>query len=255
MDKKIITGNFSRNAASYDDHAAVQKSCAEKLIGLAGKRGVTRILEIGCGTGNYTRILRDAYARADITAIDIAEDMVNLARGKFPEGDVHFKVADGEQTVFNGRFDLITSNASFQWFEDLEKAIAIFSRVLVDGGMLCFSMYGPETFREFKEVLGAHFRRRSVDLSSSGFASRSRMENILKKHFKKFEISEECFNVAFFSLWDFLRNVKCSGTRGEGLGGKIFLGKYAIKEMEKTYVEKFGGIFATHHVYFCRAQT
>jgi len=255
MDKKIITGNFSRNACSYDDHAAVQKICAEKLIGFAEKRDVRRILEIGCGTGNYTRILRDTYNRADITAIDIAEDMIDLAREKFPEGGVRFEVADGERAGSGGRLDLITSNASFQWFEDLEKALTIFSRALAGGGVLCFSMYGPETFREFKEVLGTHFRRRSVDLSSSGFASRSEIENILKKYFKKFEISEECFNVAFLSLWDFLRNVKYSGTRGEGLGGKIFLGKHAIKEMEKTYVKKFGGIFTTHHVFFCRAQT
>ena len=55
-------------------------------------------------------------------------------------------------------------------------------------------------------------------------------------------------------LWDFVKDVKHSGTRGEGLGSSTFLGKYAIREMERTYIEKFGSIVATHHVYFCKAK-
>ena len=113
-------------------------------------------------------------------------------------------------------------------------------------------MYGPETFREFKEVLGLHLGPRQW-LTSSRFAEKDRVEFILGKYFRNFELYEENYSVDFFSIWDFLQNIKKSGSRGDGLGG-VFLGKYTIKEMEKTYVEKFGSVRATHHVYFCRGQ-
>jgi malonyl-CoA O-methyltransferase len=253
MDKSIITGNFSKSAISYDDHAAVQRKCAKKLIDLIREEKFSRILEIGCGTGIYTRFLRKTYKDAHITAIDISEDMVNVARKKLEDENISYMVADGENIPQEGKFDLITSNASFQWFEDLAGAIEVFSKALADGGTLCFSMYGPETFREFKEVLSAHFGRRQW-LSSSRFTSFQEMESLIEQYFCRSDMTEERLTSEFFSLWDFLRDIKHSGTRGEGLGSSTLLGKYAIREMERTYVEKFGSIVATHHVYFCKAR-
>jgi malonyl-CoA O-methyltransferase len=253
MNKKSITRNFSRNAESYDDHAAVQRKCAEKLIGFIGEERFSCILEIGCGTGIYTRLLRDRYKDAEITAIDISEKMIKIAREKSPDKNISFMIADGEQMTADEKLDLITSNASFQWFEDIERTFGLFARILADSGVLCFSMYGPETFSEFRKVLGVHFGRRH-SLSSGRFPSREEMEVFLGRHFGKFSLVEERFTAEFLSLWDFLGDIKKSGTRGEGLGGDVFLGKYTIKELERTYIKEFGSITATHHVYFCRAQ-
>ena len=253
MDKSVIAGNFSKSAVSYDDHAAIQRKCAEKLISLMQGDKFSRILEIGCGTGIYTRLLRKAFTGAHITAIDISEDMLKVAREKLDGENISYVVADGENIPREGKFDLITSNASFQWFENLTGAVEMFSGALTGGGTLCFSMYGPETFREFKEVLSEHFGRRKW-LSSSRFTSFEQMEALIERYFGNTDMTEECFPAEFFSLWDFLKDVKHSGTRGEGLGSSTFLGKYAIREMERTYIEKFGSIVATHHVYFCKAK-
>ena len=254
MDKKTVNNNFSRSAVSYDDHAAVQKRCAEKLIGLIGEGIYSRILEIGCGTGAYTQLLRARYGDAEITAVDISGEMVKVARKKLPDKNINFVVADGERITADGKLDMITSNASFQWFDDIEGTLELFMRILSGDGVLCFSMYGPETFKEFREVLGRHFGSRRSALSSGRFPSREEMESILEKYFSRFELVEERFTMEFLSLWDFLRDIKKSGTRGEGLGDGLFLGKYMIKELEKTYIEKFGGIAVTHHVYFCKAR-
>jgi len=168
MDKNIVNGNFSRNAESYDDYAAVQRKCAEKLIGLIGEKPFSSILEIGCGTGIYTRLLHDRYGDAEITAVDISEKMVEIAREKLTGKNISFMIADGEQITPDGKLDLITSNASFQWFENIEETLELFTGALADGGMLCFSMYGPETFKEFREVLGVHFgRHRGLSSASS----------------------------------------------------------------------------------------
>jgi malonyl-CoA O-methyltransferase len=252
VDKKMISGNFSKSAVTYEDHAAVQKKCAEKLIDLIDLDYFPRILEIGCGTGVYTRLLAERYPDAEITAIDISEQMIKTAKEKTKSETVRFEVSDGENFGQEKKFDLITSNASFQWFENLDTAFLSFSENLSTEGVLCFSMYGPETFREFKEVLGAHRGQRQW-LTSSRFAEKEEIRGFLNRYFKRFELWEESYNVDFFSIWDFLQNIKKSGARGEGLKG-AFLGKYAIREMEKTYIEKFGAVTATHHVYFCRGQ-
>jgi len=254
MTKKIIAGNFSRNAASYDAHAAVQRKCAEKLAEFADGKGVGRILEIGCGTGVYTRILRGMYAEADIEAVDISKDMVDHARKKILEDSVRFKVEDAERMKIAGKFDLITSNASFQWFEDLPKAIGMFSEALIDEGVLNFSMYGPHTFSEFREVARMYYGCRSIELSSGAFPASCAVEGMLKKYFKKFIVSEQNFTVTFPSLRDFLRDIKYSGTRGRGIGTKYYLGRHALEGIERIYREKFGAITVTHHVYFCRAE-
>lgn len=250
IDKKIISGNFSKNAVTYEDHAAVQKNCAEKLIDMIDLDYFPRILEIGCGTGVYTRMLLERYPEAEITAIDISGEMVAMARKKTRSEKITFDLSDGEDLKPGKKFDLITSNASFQWFQDLDRSFASFAQNLSDGGVLCFSMYGPRTFGEFKEVLGAHMGPRRW-LSSSRFADKEDIRRCMGRYFSDLEIREENYSVDFFSIWDFLQNIKKSGARGEGLGG-AFIGKYAIKEMEKTYIDKFGLVTATHHIYFCR---
>jgi malonyl-CoA O-methyltransferase len=253
VDKLAIKNNFSKSAVTYDDHAAVQKKCAEKLVDFLDLDYFNKILEIGCGTGVYTSKLKERYPEVDITAIDISTDMVEMARRKIPSSNISFYVSDAEGLKMGQKFDLITSNASLQWFSALDRSFSRFSEHLSPGGVICFSIYGPETFKEFKEVLGAHFGHRKW-LSSSRFFSKGEVEDALGRYFTKCEIYEENFNVDFFSIWDFLQNIKKSGTRGEGLEKGMFLGKYALREMERTYMEKFGGIIATHNVFFCKAE-
>jgi malonyl-CoA O-methyltransferase len=252
MAKRIIKGNFSKSAGHYDDHATVQKKCAEKLVQLLGKKEFSRILEIGCGTGSYTQLLSDKYRKAQITAVDISKTMIDVAQNKILGKNVHFLVGDGECIKPDSEQDLITSNAAFQWFEDLRESFKCFSEVLAKKGTFCFSMYGPETFKEFEEVLRVHFGE-GKRLSSSKFISKEDLEAVLGLYFKKFEIKEQYFMVDFITLWDFLSDIKKCGARGYGLSDGLFIGKHRMRALEETYIQKFKGIFATHHVYFCKA--
>lgn len=254
MDKKIITENFSKNAASYDEHSRVQKKCAEILITNRGKKEkVRRILEIGCGTGAYTRLLRDEYERATIKAVDISEKMIRLASEKNSDKKVQFEVSDGEKMFFTKKFDLITSNASFQWFSDIGRALERFSQFITDEGSLSFSIYGPGTFGELKKVFRMHFGQDKF-LSSERFIPFEEIRHLLRKHFTKVEIRKRHFTSTFSNLTDFFMDVKKSGARGEGLRGKFFFGKCGLKNLERIYVEEYGRIIATHEVYFCEAR-
>lgn len=250
--KSIIARNFSRSAGSYDGHSEIQKNCAQHLLDSLDRDNFSRILEIGCGTGSFTKMLSEKYKTADIIAIDISETMIKAAQNKINDKNVYFMLADGEAISLDKKLDLIASNATFQWFENLDNTFLRFKNMMHEGGVLCFSMYGPKTFKELSEVLKANLGDHHA-LSSVRFPTQNQLISVLQKHFSKFNIAEMEYTIDFFSLWEFLKDIKNSGAQGEGLGDKVFLGKHMIKSLEEDYMNRFGGITSTHHVYFCKA--
>ncbi|MEK6698814.1 MAG: hypothetical protein AABZ10_07205 [Nitrospirota bacterium] len=50
--------DFTEISARYERDSLIQKSAAEKLIGLLGIRRNDNVLDLGCGTGSLTRKLK-----------------------------------------------------------------------------------------------------------------------------------------------------------------------------------------------------
>jgi malonyl-CoA O-methyltransferase len=111
-----------------------------------------RILDLGAGTGHVTRLLRKAYPAAGVIGVDIAHAMLLQARSKSgwwrrPK----FVCGDMERLPFqNQSVDMLISNVSLQWCNDLDAVFAEFRRVLRPGGALFFSTFGPDTLRELR---------------------------------------------------------------------------------------------------------
>ncbi|MFH1394612.1 MAG: methyltransferase domain-containing protein [Candidatus Omnitrophota bacterium] len=253
MNKEMIQKNFSRNAAHYSAHSTVQKKCAKKLFDMICLRNFDNILEIGCGTGFYTNMLRERYPAAQITAVDISPEMINLAKKEYACRNVKFEVLDAEKVFPERKFDLITSNAVFQWFENIGVSVKHFAKILNPGGSFCFSIYGRETFAEFEQVLNLYWGVNNI-LSSSRFLPEETISKVMKESFKEVVVKSLFLKTQFCSLMDFLQEIKFSGCRGEGLKNQHFLGKNMFKNLENLYLDKFGGITATHHLIFYSAK-
>ena len=58
----------------------------------------TKILELGCGTGSITEILSAYY---DITAVDISEDMLDIARQKLIKKGRSARLCQGDMSEFS----------------------------------------------------------------------------------------------------------------------------------------------------------
>jgi malonyl-CoA O-methyltransferase len=148
--KQSIRRNFARGAASYDRHAEVQRLMARDLLERVQDvaAAARRILEVGCGTGYFTELLHRAYPDAELVALDLDESLIAQARTRLgPESGVHWLVADGE-ALDRGKFDLLVSNATFQWFTRAGETLQAYGRILSPGGCLAFATLGPGTFRE-----------------------------------------------------------------------------------------------------------
>lgn len=95
------------------------------------------VLEIGCGTGLFTEELAKSGNR--ITAIDISEDLLALARQRVSAGNVTFKVENAYATTFpDGSFDFIVGSSCLHHL-DVERALREFHRLLRPGGGLMFT--------------------------------------------------------------------------------------------------------------------
>lgn len=253
MDKKIIARNFSKCASVYDRYADMQKKAALVILGGIRDDNFSNVLEIGCGTGNYTLLLRKKFSRARITALDISGKMVAVAQGKLRNKGVDFIVGDGESVNFpEGAFDLITSNACFQWFEVLENTLERYRAMLKSSGLLAFSIFGPMTFWELSASLESLMR--NTDIAARKFIDKDRMKNILDGNFNNVSVKEAVYKESFACLSALLNKIKHTGARGNGSTGKLFFSRQKLNELEGVYLNKFRRIKASYQVFFCRGR-
>ncbi|MFE0502918.1 malonyl-ACP O-methyltransferase BioC [Peribacillus butanolivorans] len=151
IDKRLLSKRFSEHAKTYDAYANVQKNMAKQLVDLLPKKNTNHginILEIGCGTGYLTRLLVKTFPNAAITAVDLAPGMVEVAKGTTKEDRVTFLCTDIEEMVLNENYDLIISNATFQWLNNLPATLEKLIARLTAEGSLIFSTFGIDTFQE-----------------------------------------------------------------------------------------------------------
>lgn len=252
MDKSKIARNFSRYAHLYDQYAGVQNQAAFKLAGFLKNNNFSKILELGCGTGNYTLLLREKFRGARIKALDISEEMIRVAQNKLKNKDIEFMVADAQKPIPDNDFDLITSNACFQWLDDLGKSLRGYAKSLRKGGSVYFSIFGPQTFCELDAAFKSVLEESRPD--SAYFCNCGSLKEILKDNFKSVKINEVYYNEEFGSLKGLLEKIKYSGIRGNGLGGKVYFSRTLLARLEKAYRDRFQEIRVTYQVFFCRGE-
>ena len=83
-DKELMKGRFSRAAGTYGDNAVVQRgaairlaSCLSSLLPEMRRPGrCGKVLEIGCGTGIFSRILLSSFDPEEFILNDINEKYI-----------------------------------------------------------------------------------------------------------------------------------------------------------------------------------
>ncbi|MHB0936020.1 MAG: methyltransferase domain-containing protein [Armatimonadota bacterium] len=238
--------------ARYDAHAKPQRRAAEDLLAFTGPLSPCAILEPGCGTGLYTRLLLAAFPRAEVLGLDVSTAMLQEARRKIADPRAAFLVADAED-FHKGRYDLITSNATFQWFTDLPRGLAGLADLLVPGGALSFSFFGPETYRELDWALRQVFGE-EVGVSSRRFTPRAELLRAVHALFGTCRVEERCYTQTFPNLGALLRSIRYTGTRGRPCGPEIHWTPGRLAQVERAYCGQYGKIQASYQVILCTGQ-
>jgi trans-aconitate 2-methyltransferase len=122
---------------------------ASDLLGRIPLASPKRVVDLGCGPGNSTALLRARWPDANIVGIDSSPEMLRDARAsgvaaEFIEGDITTWTPDEP-------CDVIFSNAVLQWLTDHEVLIPRLFSFVRPGGVLAFQM--PRNYDEVCQVL------------------------------------------------------------------------------------------------------
>ena len=112
---------------------------ARDLVMGVGTETPARILDLGCGPGNSTRVLKQRWPAAEIIGIDSSATMLKKARATSPKLTfLQRNITDELHDL--GTFDLLFSNAVFQWIPNLQRVIPELFSLLNPKGVLALQV-------------------------------------------------------------------------------------------------------------------
>lgn len=206
-----IISRFTRALDTYDRHADAQQQICRRLTGLLSchtDMHFRRSLEIGCGTGGFTRLLKECCVIDEWLLNDLCEacrpKIATLFSGQSPL----FIPGDAEEVAFPGRFDLIVSASAFQWIRKPATFLHKLAGMLSPGGTLLFNTFAPGNLAEIRQLTG-----RGLDYPSTG-----QLTEWLAEDFQILYIREEEIILTFTTPLDVLRHLKNTGVTATSNG-------------------------------------
>lgn len=261
IDKKQARRAFERAARTYDEAAVLQREVnqhlLERLDYINYQPGT--ILDVGAGTGYATRALKKTYPAANLIALDIAYPMLSVSRSRTPllarlGKKIKFINAEAEKLpLSDNSVDMVYSNLTVQWVNNLELALEEFNRVLKPGGMLLFSTFGPDTLKELRESWRAVDQFSHVnpflDMHDIGDA-------MMRVRLAEPVMDVEYFTLTYKNVFRLMRDLKAIGAhnvtsaRHKGLTGKSHFRKF--EQHYETYRQN-GVLPASYEVVYGHA--
>lgn len=122
--------------AGFDDvYEYCRARAVASVLPAVGKRiRPRRILDVGCGQGRYTGLLRSYFPKMEYVGIDFSEVAVAKAREKYPSLTFSVGLAESLGTIPDMSFDMVISIEVLEHVVDAHRVVGEFARVLRPGG-------------------------------------------------------------------------------------------------------------------------
>jgi trans-aconitate 2-methyltransferase len=124
----------------YLSYADERLRPALDLLARVPLQSPARVVDLGCGPGNVTAILRQRWPQAEITGIDSSAAMLDRARAAVP--GCRFENGDFGTWSPAAPPDLIYSNAALHWLGGHDRLFPRLLSLLAPGGVLAVQMPG-----------------------------------------------------------------------------------------------------------------
>lgn len=197
-----------------------------------------RVLDAGCGTGPDLGTLQKTYPAAQIVGMDASIAMLAEAKAPAPalrslnqmlsrlmpaKAGVDLLCGDFGSLPFGpNSLDLVWSNLALHWHPQPDRVFAEWRRVLRVDGLLMFSNFGPDTFKElraaFAELDESPHTLPFVDMHDFG-------DQLVEAGFSTPVMDAERITVTYGTVEALLADVRAIGgnplaTRRRGLVGR-----------------------------------
>jgi len=150
FDRRQVRLQRDRAAANLAEHDFLLREAADRLHErmLDVTRKFPLALDLGCHGGEMAARLTGKFGIDTLISADLSARMARLA-----PSDLRV-AADEEALPFaEGKFDLVVSNLSLHWVNDLPGTLLQIRRLLKPDGLFLASMLGGETLRELRQCL------------------------------------------------------------------------------------------------------
>ncbi len=133
-----MSGSTTWDAERYMRFGAQRTRPAAELAARIGVSAPRSIVDLGCGPGNSTAVLRARWPEARIVGVDSSEEMIAKARADDPKGEW----VQGDVTTFedDAPYDVVFSNAVLHWLPDHASLVVRLFTLVAGGGALAFQI-------------------------------------------------------------------------------------------------------------------
>lgn len=250
MDKQLIVERFAKARETYTREARVQQQVAEKMMYLLTQKGCggcmlndsaayfSHIVEFGCGTGSYSRILQHELTPKTLLLNDICKEMEECVKELCNSSSVRFLPDDAEYLDFPEGTDLITSCSTLQWFNDPNAFFIRCHHALMADGILAFSTFGAENMHQIRQLTGHGLNYLSIEA----------LQTLLSPYFDILHAEEEIVPLLFETPQQVLKHLKQTGVTGteKKVWTRSHLNAF-YEEYIRLFSDKEGKVSLTYH--------
>ena len=226
-----VKKQFSKYANQYNNHNIIQQIAAKSIVRDIQNRP-TRILELGCGSGQiYKHISWDIeYYKA----IDFSQSMCELhPKGTNIKVECHdFDNISFHESIKDERFDLVLSSSALQWSKDLGKIV---KRLVSVSNEINVALFTSNTFKTIQNITNTKSPILCLDEIKSAFNKYCDCE---------FEVFN--YNLEFDNKKEMFDYIKKSGVSGNSnklsyKDSKLLLQNYNLNylEFEVIFIKAF----------------
>ena len=101
----------------------------------------SRVIDLGCGPGNSTAVLRERWPKAALTGLDNSPAMLAAARKLLPDASwIESDITSWASRAADHGYDLVFSNAALQWVPHHGALLPRLMEAVSPGGALAFQV-------------------------------------------------------------------------------------------------------------------
>lgn len=235
MNKDVIRSRFQKSIKTYKQNALVQKQVCGNLCDKLNTLNLTKVdtvFEIACGTGFLTQRVLDFIQPSSYFINDLVKEVEHEIKPLFKglkNCTSEFMPGDAENISYPTNMDMIISASAFQWFENLDLVFSKINKSLKKGGVLAFSSFGPDNYKEIRSILNKGLEYTNLPV----------MIDMLSNDFEILYSCEYEHKMYFDTAIDVLRHIKLTGVNGNADNENKSWGRNQLRDFTDKYKSSF----------------